>query len=164
MKLKVVLEDLHRDENDLARTLVEVAERHRADHELYHLGQDLATWSQDHVRHLAALAPAYGLELDPEPEGAPSGAHRVGRALREVAGQMAGRSPDAELLMLRDLRRIHLAATGVMLDWEMVAQAAQALRHEELKTLAETCLAQTKRQIAWANTKIKESSTQALVV
>jgi len=69
-----------------------------------------------------------------------------------------------ELVMVRDLREVYLRASGVLTDWEMIGQAAQAIVHDELLELATRCQAQTKRQAAWANAKIKESSTQALVV
>ena len=45
----------------------------------------------------------------------------------------------------------------------MVGQAAQAIMHDRLVYLATRCQAETKRQATWANSKIKESSTQALV-
>ena len=73
-------------------------------------------------------------------------------------------SAEAELVMVRDLREVYLRASSVLTDWEMVGQAAQAIVHEHLLDLATRCQAETKRQATWANAKIKESSTQALVV
>jgi hypothetical protein len=66
--------------------------------------------------------------------------------------------------MVRDLRDVYLRASSVLTDWEMIGQAAQAIAHSELLDLATQCQADTKRQATWANAKIKESSTQALVV
>ena len=65
--------------------------------------------------------------------------------------------------MVRDLRDVYLRAASVLTDWEMVGQAAQAIAADDLLELATRCQSETKRQMAWANAKIKEISTQALV-
>jgi hypothetical protein len=160
VKIGTVLRDLHEAENDLVRELLKVSERHAVDHEIFHLARDLAEWSRRHVRQIAAVATRYGEELDPEPHG------ELGpvAGLREKASQLGGRSPDAELGMVRDLRDVYLRAASVLLDWEMVGQAAQAIRDEDLHQLAQGCQSDTTRQLKWANSKIKEASTQALVV
>lgn len=159
MKIGLVLRELHRSENELAHQLLQVADRHKADHELYHLGRDLATWSQQHVREIARIARDYGEELDPEPKGET----RVIERARERGSELLGRAGAPALLMLRDLREILMSATGVSADWEMLAQAAQGISHSDLLELAQRCHPQTLRQAKWANAKIKESSTQALV-
>jgi hypothetical protein len=160
MKIGTVLRDLHSDENELARTLLRVADQHRADHEVFHLGRDLAEWSVRHVREIAAIAGAFGEELDPAPDGTPSLLDEARRWISE----RGGRSRATELVMVRDLREVYLRASSVLTDWEMIGQAAQAIRHDELLELARRCQAETKRQATWANAKIKEVSTQALVV
>jgi len=53
--------------------------------------------------------------------------------------------------------------SSVLVDWEMIDQAAQAIVHDDLLQWRRNAR-QTKRQATWANPKIKESSTQALVV
>jgi hypothetical protein len=160
MKIGTVLKDLHHDENELARTLVRVADEHRADHEVYHLGHDLAEWSIRHVREIAAIAGQFGEQIDPAPDVAPTLVQQARRWVSEAGG----RSAEMELVMVRDLRDIYLRASSVLTDWEMIGQAAQAIVHDELLELATRCQAETKRQATWANAKIKESSTQALVV
>jgi hypothetical protein len=160
MRIGTVLRDLHHDEIDLARTLVRVADEHRADHEVFHVGHDLAGWSVRHVREIAAMAEEFGESLDPEPRESPPILDRARRWL----GERGGRSAATELVMVRDLREVYLRASSVLTDWEMVGQAAQAIVHEDLLDLATRCQAETKRQATWANAKIKESSTQALVV
>lgn len=49
------------------------------------------------------------------------------------------------------------------LDWELLAQAAQGARRRALLELAERCHPQTLRQVRWANARLKESATQALM-
>ena len=160
MRIGTVLNDLYHDENELGRTLLRIADKHRADHEVYYVGRDLAQWCTRHVREIAVIAGQFGEDLDPSPDGSPSVVDQARRWMSE----RNGRSSQMELVMVRDLREIYLRASSVLTDWEMIGQAAQAIVHDELLALATRCQAETKRQATWANSKIKESSTQALVV
>jgi hypothetical protein len=87
----------------------------------------------------------------------------VGRKLREKGSELLGRDKDAGLLLLSDLREIYIKASGVSLDWEMLAQAAQGIRHTDLLEVTKRCHPETLRQAKWANAKLKESSTQVLI-
>ncbi len=159
MNLGLALEELHRSENSLAHRLLAVAERHKVDHEVFHLGRDLARWSQDHVRRLAPFGPRYGVRLDPEPAGEP----RLFARVSEAVSDRLGRRSAPALLLLRDLRSLHVHAVAVSVDWELVAQAAQGLEDTDLLALAQFCHPQTLRQAKWANSHLKESATQILV-
>ena len=159
MKIGLALEELHRSENHLAHQLLTIAERHAVDHGIYYLGRDLAAWSQDHVRRLTPVGQRYGVDLDPEPAGDPSLLERV----REGVSDHLGRRSAPALLLLRDLRRIYMDASGVSVDWELLAQAAQGVRDDELLGLAKSCHPDTLRQARWANSMLKESATQILV-
>ena len=64
---------------------------------------------------------------------------------------------------MRDLREIHRKAAGVSLDWEILAQTAQALQDRELLALAQKCHPQTLRQLRWANASLKENAAQTMV-
>ncbi|MGN7701605.1 hypothetical protein [Cellulosimicrobium sp. 22601] len=159
MKIGLVLRELHRSEADLAHELLQARERHRADHELHHVAQDLAEWSSRHVREIAEVAGPYGEELDPE-AGRDTG---LARAVRDRASELLGRSSAPGLLLLRDLRTIYTKASGVTVDWDMLGQAAQAVRHTDLLDVVQRCFPETRRQARWAEAKLKESSTQVLV-
>ena len=65
--------------------------------------------------------------------------------------------------MLRDLRDMYMKAAGVSVDWEMLAQAAQGIKHTDLLDVCRGCHPDTLRQMRWANAKLKESSTQIMV-
>ena len=158
MRIDLALDELHRSENDLAAQLLAVSDRHKADHEVFHVARDLAVWSQDHVRRIAAIAPRYGLDLDPEPAGDPTLLERV---RQEIADRLGRRSAPA-LLLLRDLRSVYIDAQGVSVDWELIAQAAQGARDRELLELATDCHPDTLRQAKWANAQIKEKAPQIL--
>jgi hypothetical protein len=66
------------------------------------------------------------------------------------------------LLLLRDLRELHLAAAENSLYWEMLGQVAQARRDGELLAVVSACHPRTLRQMRWTNTMIKNLSPQLL--
>jgi hypothetical protein len=159
VKIGLALEELHRSENHLAHQLLALAERHKVDHEIYHLGRDLAVWSQDHVRLVAEAGSRYGVDLDGEPAGDPNLLKKV----REGLSDRLGRRSAPALVLLQDLRSIYIDASGVSVDWELIAQAAQGVKDTQLMELAKRCHPDTLRQARWANGKLKESATQILV-
>ncbi|MEV8612685.1 hypothetical protein AB0383_32975 [Amycolatopsis sp. NPDC051373] len=156
MKLGLALQELHRAEKSLARDLRKTADRHEVEHEVHHVARDLAGWSADHVRELARHGRGYGLHLDEDVPG--SGLLAPQRST--LAGLSAGR-PEPGLL-LADLRRLHRKAAGVSLDWESLAQGAQAAKDPELLELASRCHPQTLRQMKWTNAMLKIMSPQIL--
>ncbi|MFD5452356.1 MULTISPECIES: hypothetical protein [unclassified Streptomyces] len=155
----LTLRTLHRGERRLAHDLTTAAERHRAEHEVHHVATDLARWSREHVRRLAETAGHHGLDLAGPPDDAPDG---VFATLREKAAQAVAHRPEPGLLLLRDLRELHLAAAENSLHWVMLAQVAQASRDSGLLELASDCHPQTLRQMRWTNTMIKNLSPQLL--
>jgi hypothetical protein len=159
VKIGLALTELHRAENELASRLRHAAERHKADQDTYHLGQDLAGWSEDHVRAIAKHALRYDTDLDAEPRAE----HHFLAAAREKLSEATGRAPEAGLLLLADLREIYLAAAGVSVDWELIAQAAQGAKDLELIELSKRCHPDNLRQMRWANAKLKESAAQVLL-
>ncbi|MFD7701592.1 hypothetical protein [Streptomyces caelestis] len=156
----LTLRTLHDDERDLEQDLLAAAERHRAEHEVHHVATDVARWSREHATRLAALGRDRGVRL-PGPRDHPSPGALA--ALREKTSQALGRRPETGLLLLHDLRDLHLAASRNSLHWEMLAQAAQATRDRELLELVSSCHPQTLRQMRWTNTMIKVLSPQLLV-
>jgi hypothetical protein len=82
--------------------------------------------------------------------------------LQRKVSDLVGRRPEPALLLLTDLRRIHLRAAGVSVDWELLAQGAQAAKDEQLLALASRCHPETLRQMRWANAMLKELAPQTL--
>ncbi|HEU5130243.1 MAG TPA: hypothetical protein VFU12_19855 [Glycomyces sp.] len=158
-RVAMAIKELHRSENDLAGELLGVSDRHKADHELFYLGRDLARWSQLHVRKIAEAGRGYGLDLDAVAKDDAA----VLAAVRQKGAELLGRHHAPSMLMLRDLRKVHRMAAGVSLDWEILAQTAQALNDRELLELAESCHPQTLRQLRWANAALKENAAQIMV-
>jgi hypothetical protein len=158
MKLGLAIRELNRSETSLARDLVKVADRHVVEHEVHHVAHDLAGWSRAHVRELAGAARAYDVDLSGE---VPASARPV-TALRTKLAELSGRRPEPGLLLIADLRRLHRKAAGVSLDWELLAQGAQAVKDPDLLELAGRCHPQTLRQLKWANAMLKILSPQVL--
>jgi hypothetical protein len=156
--IQYALRRVHDGENEAAKDLLRMSERHHADHEVHYVARDLATWSQEHVTLLAQHAAHFDLDLDKEAD-TPYG---IASQLRETLAQAIGRRPGSGLLLLEDLHHLYLRASENSLAWEMVAQIAQARHERELLDLSKECHPQTLRQIRWANTMIKTQTPQIL--
>jgi hypothetical protein len=157
MKLGLALRELHRSEIRLARTLDAIAARHHNDHGIYHVAIDLAEWSREHIALIADIGKPYRVRLRAHPR-TKSFTDSVQRRISDGLG----RRPEPALLLLADLRRLHRLAAGVSIDWELLAQGAQAAKDGELLALTQRCHPQALRQMRWANAMLKELSPQAL--
>jgi hypothetical protein len=158
-KVGLAIRELHRAENDLAAELLQVSSRHRTDHDIFYLARDLAGWSQDHVRELAEHGKNYDVDLDTEPQDE----SWLLAAVRQKTAELIGGHHEPALLLLKDLRELHRKAAGVSLDWEVLAQTAQALKDSELLALTRACHPQTLRQLRWANASVKSNAAQIMV-
>jgi hypothetical protein len=158
-KVGPAIAELHRAENELAALLLRASDRHKADHDIFYLGRDLARWSQQHVRKLAEHGRSYGVQLDPDADDDVT----LMATIRQKGAELLGGHHDPALLLLKDLRDIHRTAAGVSLDWEILAQTAQALKDDELLDLSRQCHPQTLRQLRWANASLKTNAAQIMV-
>ena len=158
--IPIVLRALHDGERELERQFLAAADRHSGEHEFHHVAKDIARWSHEHSERIAHAAAPHDLHL-PGPMDHPEPGPLA--TLREPPlGRSVDRQPPPGLLLLRDLCGLHLAATENSLNWEMLAQVAQAARDTGLLDLAADCHPQTLRQLRWTNTMIKTLSPQLL--
>jgi len=162
-KIGAAIGELHRAENSLAAALVALADEQRTDHEIHHVARDIAGWSREHVAGLARVGRDYGLDLDEQPSRRARDDDSLAQLAKRKTAEAVGRFHAPALLLLADLRHVHRVAAGVSLDWEVLAQSAQALKDEELLDLAQDCHPQTLRQLRWANAKVKEIAAQVMV-
>ncbi|MGE2723839.1 hypothetical protein [Mycolicibacterium pulveris] len=158
MKLGLALRELHRSELRLARALESIAARHHNDHAIFHVANDLARWSREHVALVAQTGRRYDVRLRSHPRTA-----AVTDTVQQWISDRVGHRPEPALLLLADLRRLHRLAAGVSLDWELLAQGAQAAKDQRLLELTQRCHPQALRQMRWANAMLKELSPQALM-
>jgi hypothetical protein len=75
---------------------------------------------------------------------------------------VTGRQAVPGVLLLADLRALHRMAAGVSLDWELLAQGAQAVKEGELVELTRRCHPETLLQLKWTNAMLKTLSPQVL--
>lgn len=156
-KLGQAIRELHRSERRLAHELRAVAARHHSDQDVCHLAQDLAGWSDEHVEALAEHGRRHGVRLSARPRRMPTST-----AIQEKLSDALRRRPEPGLVLLADLRRVYRVAAGTSLDWELLAQGAQAAKDRDLLAVTKQCHPQTLRQMRWANAMLKELSPQAL--
>jgi hypothetical protein len=143
-----LLRGLHAGEVRLAATLRAVAERHRAEHEVFHVARDIAGWSDEHASRIAAVAAGRGAPVAGPP----------GPEARDGDGSGSGGPP-----LLDDLRRVHRDATAVSVEWELLGQAARTQQDPDLLVLTGDCRPRTLRQVRWALAQLRTSAPQLLV-
>ena len=162
MKIGIALRETHDAETDLAAELLRVGERHKADHDVYHLTRTLSAWCDRHVQRLATVADRYDTSLEAD---AAADEHDRGLAdrMREKGAELLGRRPEPGVVLLRDFRDLHLAAARASLAWTVLGQGAQAIKDQELLQLVTACHPESIRTMKWTVQKLKEASPQVLV-
>jgi hypothetical protein len=158
-KLAIAMRDVHHAETELHDELLALGERHKVDHDVFHLTRTLAKFAQANVAALAPHGERYGADLDAD---APDGSSSLASTLREKTSELLGRRPETGMLLLADMRRLYLIACEASIDWVILGQGAQGARDQELLAIVSSCHPQTLRTVRWATTKLKESSPQIL--
>jgi hypothetical protein len=160
VKIGPALEHLHATEAEFAKDLRTIAERHAAEHDVYHVGMMLADRCEQLVASLEPFAEAYGqhVDADTDVDAVRSFAERIRRATSDVLG----RSERTGLLLLRDLRELFIEANEAQIDWTIVRQGALAVRDQKLVTACDVGLFETERTVRWLKTRIKEAAPQVM--
>ncbi len=81
---------------------------------------------------------------------------------REKTSELVGRRPEPGLLLVRDLRKLHLLYAEASINYVILGQGAQAARDRELLDACSQCHPQTLRGMKWTVTRIKTASPQVL--
>ncbi|WP_328470175.1 hypothetical protein OHA21_03830 [Actinoplanes sp. NBC_00393] len=154
MQLVIYLGLVHHAEQTLAESFRVVGHGHADQPDVQLICEQLAALSDDHVRRLTPVVDRYGEQHSGADVEEPERLHADG--LAEVRQGPVG--------LLRDLQDLHVLGTLVQTTWTVVHQAAQGLRDAELIGAARHCSAETSRQLAWLNTRMKAAAPQALIV
>ena len=150
MKLPVYLELLRRAAQTLADSFRQVAEGHGSEPDVYYLCRTLADQCD---RHTAALQPVVNRYGSGNADDEPQRLHADGLTETRSGG----------LGLLRDLQDLYLLASFVDITWTMVHQAASGLRDKDLLDVVDQCDQQTKVQLKWLQTRMKQAAPQALI-
>lgn len=153
---------LHDTVSALAAEYRAVGERHAADHDVLHLCDTLA---QQCERHLAALAPV----MVRDGRDAAAGddrvlVHDIVAGIHRRVSETSGRSAQAGVLLLRDLRHLFTLACECELAWTLVAQGAKAARDKELVEQCAVSCEEVNGQVRWLKTRLKVAAPQVLAV
>jgi hypothetical protein len=161
VRIAVALEELRDAEAELSDALGTVGERHRDEHDVFHLTRMLRGWVGERLRALAPHAQRHAVPLDPD---AVAEDHGPGSRspVRDGDGGPVGVRTDAGVVLLRDVRDLHLAAARVSLAWTVLGQGAQAIEDGELLATVTACHPQAIRTVKWTVQKAKEASPQVL--
>jgi hypothetical protein len=170
VKLGLAIEQVASAERELAEQLLTVGERHKADHDVFHMTRTLSKREWAHLDALAKHAGRYGTSVgdrDGSEPGRGNGPGRAGPAellasAREKSAELLGRRPEPGLLLLRDLRELHLLAAGASLDWVALAQGAQAAKDNDLLAAVTECHNETLQTLKWTTYRLKEAAPQVL--
>jgi hypothetical protein len=144
----------HQGEQTLADSFRTVGNGHAKEADVFHMCETLAKMSDLHVAQMAPIAQRY--EQD-----------RVGDDVDEperLHADSVARVREGQIGLLRDLQDLYLLATFVQTTWTVLSQGAQGLRDEQLLQVAASANAETARQLAWLNTRMKAAAPQALIV
>jgi hypothetical protein len=160
-KLGRTIRQLHDVLTDLADEYRHVGERQEAEHDIHHMTRVLAQQCDAQAKALTPYSERYGADL---PDESGDGLwHGLLAGVRHTSATPMGRLPATGMLLLSDLRQLHLACEEVAMLWLIVGQAAQATRDHELLETVERSREEVVSQLMWLTTRIKETAPQALV-
>jgi hypothetical protein len=157
VKVDRAIGDVRDAEQSLAQHLVRFAERHAAEHDLYHTGHTLARQCETQLAQLAPFAEKYGA-APPDTDVASS--PRMVEQLRRVGSDLLGRSEASGMLLIEDLRHLYLAIQDAELAWVILGQVAQAVRDGQLHDMVMQCHEAAEMRGKWLRTRVKESAPQ----
>ncbi|WP_438485092.1 hypothetical protein [Streptomyces sp. S186] len=158
-----LLRELHDAVTDLAKTCRGVAERQAADRGTYHPAHTVAAQCDRHAARVRAWGERFEVRLH-APAAAPEPLAAVRDAVRHTSAAFRGDRPEAGVALLHDLCHLHEKAQRVHIHWVMLGQVARALRERELLAEAAALHGETRTQIKWITTRIREAAPQAVVV
>jgi hypothetical protein len=160
MKIGIAIRDLRDAEEALAKELHAVGERHQTDHDVYHLTSMLVRLVHANLERLAPNAERYGITInaDDASEHAPT----LVKKAQEKTSELIGRRPEPGLLLIEDLRTLHLLYAEASINYVILGQAAQAARDNDLLDAISKCHPQTLRGMKWTVTRLKTAAPHAL--
>jgi hypothetical protein len=149
VKLDAAIDRVVSSEAELADELARVGERHRVEHDVFHMTETLAKTARARIEKLGRAADSGGRD-------------GLLSSVREKTSELIGSRPEPGMLLLRDLREIYLLASQASIDWTILGQGAQAAKDGDLLAIVDECHTDQLRTLKWATTRIKEGAPQTL--
>jgi anaerobic selenocysteine-containing dehydrogenase len=137
-------------ERHLAESFRQLADHHGHEPDVLQMTRLLAQWSDENAASLQPLIARY----DETRETAPKALHHA-----LFHGPRSG-----SLGLVRDLHDLYLLTQEVSLDYELLTQAALALRDVEMTSILQRASSRTSRQSTWLRTRLDHAAPQALAV
>lgn len=137
-------------EKEAVKAFNMVAGKHGDEPDVFQTCQLLGSWSQSHLDDLQAWIEKFPAETDTTAE--------------KLERMMFDNKQKGSFALLRDLHDLWLLITEIDICWTVLLQAAAGLRDHQLKATLVKLQQSTKRQIAWLQTRIKQSAPQTLIV
>jgi len=159
VRLDLAIREVRDAEVEVASELGKVGERHHADHDVFHVTRTLMRVHRANLEALAPFGEQHGVDVDP---GDAEGGEGPLARLREKAADVTGRRPEGGLLLMRDLRHLHLLYTQASVNWVLLSQGAKVARDQDLLTTVSACHEQTLRGMKWTLTQLKIVAPQVL--
>jgi hypothetical protein len=141
---------VHRTELDLAEAFRKVSKAHEDEPDVLQTCQLLASWSDELAAGMEQYASRYQEEKDKEPD--------------RLTQTLLKKTRSGGIALLRDLQDLYLVGTEVQVCCTILKQGADGLRDKELTKMCEEVERQTKRQLAWLMTRMKQAAPQTLIV
>jgi hypothetical protein len=141
---------VHRTEMDLAEAFRKVSKAHQDEPDVLQTCQLLASWSDQLAADLEQYASRYQQEKDKEPD--------------RLTQTLLKNTRSGGIALLRDLHDLYLVVTEVQVCCTILKQGADGLRDKELTKMCEEVERQTKRQLGWLMTRMKQAAPQTLIV
>ncbi|WP_158828520.1 molybdopterin oxidoreductase [Mucilaginibacter lacusdianchii] len=137
-------------EKEAVKAFNMIAGKHGDEPDVYQTCQLLASWSQNHLNELKPWVEKYPARPDTTAD--------------KLERMMFDNEQKGSFALLRDLHDLWILVTEIDICWTVLLQAADGLRDKEMKTTFVKLQESTKRQIAWLQTRIKQSAPQTLIV
>jgi hypothetical protein len=150
MQLAHYLGLLHRSLTNLDSAYQQVADVHGDEPDVRYSCQRLARQCAAQADRLHPFARRYAEDAPDEPD--------------RLHSELFQGTRTGGLGLLRDLQDVYLMTSECDICWTVLEQAAQGIRDRDLLAVIQSGEGETKIQLAWLRTRIKQAAPQALIV
>ena len=141
---------VYRTEKDLVKAFKKAAAAHGNEVDIFQTCMLLSTWSQELVDDLEKFVDKYKKEKDKEPD--------------RLSNMLMKDTRAGDVALLRDMQDLYLIVSEVEVCCVVLRQGAAGLRDSDLMITCDKVARQSKRQLSWLLSRMKEAAPQTLIV